>query len=124
MSDDPHQRRRDARDIVKEQAEARTSILDFLRPLHPDEDEHDNIDAGHEWYESFEDLHCWDQMTSRVGAFTWSWVEIWVDQQMEAIQLGHVRFATFEEYHERLQELFRRDALEAFPNADDDWTEP
>ena len=51
----------------------------------------------------------------RVGVFTWLWIEHWIHEQLEQLQLGKVeRFATIDEYDEYLETCFRRDADAAF----------
>ena len=115
MSDDPRQRRRDDRDRVKARAEALAYTLTLLRAFRADEDPNDE---NAYWFPS--DIPYWNRMTCRVGDGPWTWIDVWIDEQVEALQLGHVSFETWQEYEEYLHKRFQLDAVAFFR----DETEP
>ena len=106
MSDDPRQRRRDDRDRVKARAEALAYTLTILRALRADEDPNDE---NAYWFPS--DIPYWNRMTCRVGDGPWTWIDVWIDEQVEALQLENYGFETWQEYQEYLHTILRLDTI-------------
>ena len=116
MSDDPRQRRRYNRDRVKARAEALAYTLTLLRAFRADEDPNDE-----NAYRFPSDIPYWNRMTCRVGDGPWTWIDVWIDEQVEALQLGLLpSFETWQEYEEYLHIILRLGAVAFFH----DETEP
>ena len=133
MSDDPHQRRRDARDRVKAREEALAYIIALLRAFRVDADPNDE-----NAYRFPSDIPYWNRMTqllpwTEIELFMdeqeyGTWIEEWIDDQVGRLQLEHSlghqlgweSFETWQEYEEYLHKRLRLDAVAFFR----DETEP
>ena len=114
MSDDPRQRRRDGRDRVKARAEALAYTITLLRAFRADEDPNDE-----NAFRFFTDIPYWNRLTCRVGDGPSTWIDLWIDEQVEALQLENYGFETWQEYQEYLNTILRLDTVD-----EGDETEP
>ena len=109
MSDDSRQRRRDNRDRVKAMAamaEALAYTLTLLRAFRADEDPNDE-----NAFRFFTDIPYWNRLTCRVGDGPSTWIDLWIDEQVEALQLENYGFETWQEYQEYLHIILRLDTI-------------